>query len=108
MPLLVGTGSPRMSKITARWADEWNAWTDPEQVAQWWGPRGMPTDVRALDVRQVCGALENNQTCAGNVVGEIPAALHRNRGVLAGMDDQGWRGDRRQDRPHVDPERRFE
>ena len=45
---------------------------------------------------------------AGDVVGEIPAALHRNRGVLAGMDDQGWRGDHRQDRPHVDPKRRFQ
>lgn len=29
----------------------WRAFTDPKQFAQWWGPRGMPTDVRALDVR---------------------------------------------------------
>ena len=42
------------------------------------------------------------------MVGEVPAELHRNDGVVAGMDDQGGRGDRRQDRPHVDPERRFE
>lgn len=26
LPLLVGTGSPRMSRITARFADEWNTW----------------------------------------------------------------------------------
>jgi alkanesulfonate monooxygenase SsuD/methylene tetrahydromethanopterin reductase-like flavin-dependent oxidoreductase (luciferase family) len=28
LPILVGTGSPRMSKITARHADEWNTWGD--------------------------------------------------------------------------------
>jgi alkanesulfonate monooxygenase SsuD/methylene tetrahydromethanopterin reductase-like flavin-dependent oxidoreductase (luciferase family) len=28
LPILVGTGSPRMSKITARLADEWNTWGD--------------------------------------------------------------------------------
>ena len=43
-----------------------------------------------------------------DVVGEVASALHRNGGVLAGMDDQGGPGDRRQDRPHVDPKRRFE
>jgi alkanesulfonate monooxygenase SsuD/methylene tetrahydromethanopterin reductase-like flavin-dependent oxidoreductase (luciferase family) len=29
LPILVGTGSPRMSRITARHADEWNTWGDP-------------------------------------------------------------------------------
>lgn len=27
------------------------AWTEPERVAQWWGPRGFTSDVRQLDVR---------------------------------------------------------
>ena len=44
---------------------------------------------------------------AGDVVGEVPAVLNRNN-VVAGMDDQGGRADRRQDRPHVDPEHRFQ
>ena len=43
---------------------------------------------------------------AGNVVGEVAAALHRHQ-VLAGIDDQGGRGERRQDRLDVDPEARF-
>jgi alkanesulfonate monooxygenase SsuD/methylene tetrahydromethanopterin reductase-like flavin-dependent oxidoreductase (luciferase family) len=30
LPLLVGTSSPRMMRITARWADRWNTWGDPE------------------------------------------------------------------------------
>jgi alkanesulfonate monooxygenase SsuD/methylene tetrahydromethanopterin reductase-like flavin-dependent oxidoreductase (luciferase family) len=34
LPLLVGTGAPRMSRITARFADEWNTWGDPDVVAQ--------------------------------------------------------------------------
>jgi len=33
LPLLVGTRSPRMLRITARNADEWNTWGAPEQAA---------------------------------------------------------------------------
>jgi uncharacterized protein YndB with AHSA1/START domain len=31
----------------------WAAWTDPDQIAQWWGPAGMhtPRDSVELDVR---------------------------------------------------------
>ena len=29
----------------------WNAWTDPKQVAQWWGPHGFTNPVCELDVR---------------------------------------------------------
>jgi len=30
----------------------WRAWTDPEQVVRWWGPRGFTTTTRAMDVRE--------------------------------------------------------
>lgn len=30
LPILVGTGSPRMLRITAKYADEWNTWGHPE------------------------------------------------------------------------------
>lgn len=33
LPILVGTGSPLMLRLTARWADEWNTWGDPDEVA---------------------------------------------------------------------------
>jgi probable F420-dependent oxidoreductase len=33
LPLLVGTRSPRMLRITARHADAWNTWGDPEEAA---------------------------------------------------------------------------
>ena len=33
LPILVGTSSPRMLRITARHADEWNTWGTPESAA---------------------------------------------------------------------------
>lgn len=29
----------------------WEAWTDPKQVALWWGPRGFTTTIEEMDVR---------------------------------------------------------
>jgi uncharacterized protein YndB with AHSA1/START domain len=29
----------------------WEAWTDPKQVVQWWGPRGFSTTIVKMDVR---------------------------------------------------------
>ena len=29
----------------------WKAWTEPEHVAQWWGPKGFTTRVEELDLR---------------------------------------------------------
>jgi len=31
IPIMVGTGSPRMLQITAQWADAWNVWGTPER-----------------------------------------------------------------------------
>jgi probable F420-dependent oxidoreductase len=33
LPILVGTRSPRMLRITARYADQWNTWATPAQAA---------------------------------------------------------------------------
>jgi alkanesulfonate monooxygenase SsuD/methylene tetrahydromethanopterin reductase-like flavin-dependent oxidoreductase (luciferase family) len=32
LPMLVGTAGPRMLRLTARFADEWNTWGDPDLV----------------------------------------------------------------------------
>jgi probable F420-dependent oxidoreductase len=32
LPILVGTASPRMARIAARHADEWNTWGDPDEA----------------------------------------------------------------------------
>ncbi len=34
LPIVVGTAGSRMMRITARWADEWNAWGAPELAAK--------------------------------------------------------------------------
>ena len=28
----------------------WDAWTDPDQMAQWWGPRGVTTPRESIEV----------------------------------------------------------
>ncbi|HQZ35409.1 MAG TPA: LLM class flavin-dependent oxidoreductase [Ilumatobacteraceae bacterium] len=55
LPLLVGTGSPRMLRLTARWAQEWNTWGDPAEVGR-----------RTERFRTACDA-----------VGRDPGSLHR-------------------------------
>lgn len=32
LPIVVGTGGPRMSRLTARFADEWNTWGNPTEL----------------------------------------------------------------------------
>jgi alkanesulfonate monooxygenase SsuD/methylene tetrahydromethanopterin reductase-like flavin-dependent oxidoreductase (luciferase family) len=32
-PIVVGTSGPRMSRVAAKWADEWNVWGTPDTVA---------------------------------------------------------------------------
>jgi uncharacterized protein YndB with AHSA1/START domain len=29
----------------------WKAWTEPEQLTKWWGPKGMPISVHEFDLR---------------------------------------------------------
>ena len=29
----------------------WDAWTDPEQIVKWWGPRGFTLTIDEMDVR---------------------------------------------------------
>jgi uncharacterized protein YndB with AHSA1/START domain len=28
----------------------WKAWTEPEQLAQWWGPKGMSTPIETIEL----------------------------------------------------------
>ena len=41
VPILVGTGGPRMLRLTARWAQAWNVWGTPERVET-----GPPRSIR--------------------------------------------------------------
>src|SRR5262249_12358612 len=37
--------------LDAPLAAVWDAWTDPEQVGQWWGPRGFTITTHSKDLR---------------------------------------------------------
>jgi uncharacterized protein YndB with AHSA1/START domain len=37
--------------INAPRALVWEAWTDPDQIAKWWGPEGFTTTIEEMDVR---------------------------------------------------------
>ena len=64
LPLLVGTRSPRMRRITARCADEWNTWGTPEQAA----------------------ALRAAQIEACHEVGRDPATMRTSINAVIGLD----------------------
>jgi alkanesulfonate monooxygenase SsuD/methylene tetrahydromethanopterin reductase-like flavin-dependent oxidoreductase (luciferase family) len=46
LPIMVGTGGPRMSKITSRYADEWNTWGNVATATE-----------RIQTFQQACGAV---------------------------------------------------
>jgi probable F420-dependent oxidoreductase len=64
LPLLVGTRSPRMLRIAARHADEWNTWGTPEQAA-----------VHRAALIEAC-----------NEVGRDPATVRTSANALVGLD----------------------
>lgn len=49
---LHGEKSIRISRIfNAPCARVWEAWTDPAQIVQWWGPHGFTTVIEGMDLR---------------------------------------------------------
>jgi probable F420-dependent oxidoreductase len=66
LPIVVGTGSPRMSRITARFADEWNTWGTVEEA----------------------GRRRETFAAACDSVGRDPASMHMSVQVLAVFADE--------------------
>ena len=71
LPILVGTGGPRMLKLTARWASEWNTWGSPESA----------------------GAVLKNLERACESVGRVPATMHKTVQALVFLVDDEKKGD---------------
>jgi uncharacterized protein YndB with AHSA1/START domain len=72
----------------------WNAWTDPKQVAQWWGPKGFTNPVCELDVRPGGAILIHMRGPDGVVypmtgVYQEVVELERLVFISAALDDQG-------------------
>lgn len=72
LPILVGSGSPRMMRITARHADEWNTWGSLEVAAS-----------RATAFAAACDA-----------VGRDPSSVHRSVQAMIFLTDDAARGAR--------------
>lgn len=57
----------------------WRAWTDPQQVAQWWGPLGFTTTVlhRTPEARdgQIDSGMEAGAAETFDRLAELPAEL---------------------------------
>jgi alkanesulfonate monooxygenase SsuD/methylene tetrahydromethanopterin reductase-like flavin-dependent oxidoreductase (luciferase family) len=75
LPILVGTGSPRMMRIAARWADQWNTWGDPGLIAERREQFARACDAVGRDVATV------HTSCQANVflVDDERAAKLRDR-----------------------------
>ena len=71
LPILVGTGGPRMLKLTARWASEWNTWGSPESA----------------------GAVLKNLERACESVGRDPVTVHKTVQALVFLVDDEKKGD---------------
>ena len=89
LPILVGTGSPRMLRITARHAQEWNTWGAPDLAAD-----------RHADFVTACEAVGDRPGIDAHV--GAGAGLHDRRPdavekIMAG--DDGRPVDRRLERP---------
>ena len=54
----------------------WRAWTDPEQLVQWWGPKGMhvPIETVEMDVRE--GGVFRLTMVADGSGAEFPSDMH--------------------------------
>lgn len=103
LPILVGTGAPRMLRITARHADEWNTWGDPDVAtdrlaahasaceAVGRDPASMRRSVQAMIIFAEGDELDRRQQrlpagrTIGGSTGEIADAVGRYRD--AGFDE---------------------
>jgi uncharacterized protein YndB with AHSA1/START domain len=59
----------------------WDAWTDPDQIAQWWGPRGIstPRESIVLDLRP-------GGRMSFDMVDDSTGARYPNSGILLEVD----------------------
>jgi alkanesulfonate monooxygenase SsuD/methylene tetrahydromethanopterin reductase-like flavin-dependent oxidoreductase (luciferase family) len=78
LPLLVGTSSPRMLRITARHADEWNTWGAPElaganagKFAEACGAVGVDVSSKWRSVQALVFMTDDQEVIEGVLAGEM-------------------------------------
>ena len=55
----------------------WDAWTDPDQMAQWWGPRGINTPRKSIELD-----LRPGGRIAFDMVDDSTGARYPNSGTI--------------------------
>jgi uncharacterized protein YndB with AHSA1/START domain len=67
---------------TTRWvidaprAEVWRAWTEPEQLAEWWGPKGMSVPLDSVDMDVRPGGVFRLTMVADASGAEFPVDMH--------------------------------
>jgi uncharacterized protein YndB with AHSA1/START domain len=59
----------------------WDAWTDPDQIAQWWGPRGISTPRESIEID-----LRPGGRMSFEMVDDATGARYPNRGTVVEVD----------------------
>ena len=59
----------------------WDAWTDPDQIAQWWGPRGISTPRESIELD-----LRPGGRMRFDMVDDATGARYPNSGTMIEVD----------------------
>lgn len=59
----------------------WDAWTDPDQIAQWWGPRGVTTPRESIELD-----LRPGGRLAFEMVDDATGARYPNSGTFLAVE----------------------
>jgi uncharacterized protein YndB with AHSA1/START domain len=59
----------------------WDAWTDPDQMAQWWGPRGITTPRESIELD-----LRPGGRISFDMVDDATGARYPNSGTVVEID----------------------
>jgi uncharacterized protein YndB with AHSA1/START domain len=59
----------------------WDAWTDPDQIAQWWGPRGVSTPRESIELD-----LRPGGRMRFDMVDDATGARYPNSGTVLEVD----------------------
>ena len=76
----------------------WNAWSEPEQVMQWWGPEGFTSPVAEMDFREgetslVCMRSPDGQDFYNTWTYQKIAPMQRIEFIMNFADEAGKRVD---------------
>lgn len=59
----------------------WDAWTDPDQMAQWWGPRGISTPRESIEID-----LRPGGRMSFDMVDDATGARYPNSGTILELE----------------------